>query len=261
MHMSLWIILPVRSCRCCVILKKLVDTNKISFYIAISKLSSLLNIKNIMQIPKETVRQTLLKCARQEFRKKGFIKANMREIAQKSGISTGNIYNYFPGKDELFREVVSPTIEHIEMVYNNYDDMDYINDPDKWGLEYHFDFIQRVVLFIDKHRDNLKLLLFKSQGSELEGYKEELIERYTAMMIKSMHVMREMNPDAVKDVSHFFIHTISSTYANVFTELLMHDLPPEEMLKNMNELMLFMFNGWNSFLNKDLMFKHTEENV
>ena len=55
-----------------------------------------------MQVPKEDIRSRILTVARQQFEKKGYSKASMREMAKLAGIGVGNIYNYFTNKDELF---------------------------------------------------------------------------------------------------------------------------------------------------------------
>lgn len=68
----------------------------------------------------------------------------MRMIAADSRVSTSNIYNYFQSKDQIFRAILNPLLE----------------------------------AFINQEKDhnnpeNLKLLLFKSHGSSVEGFHDE----------------------------------------------------------------------------------------
>ena len=61
------------------------------------------------QVLKDSVRDTILKNAGEEFLEQGYEKASMRSIAQKSKMTVGNLYRYFKSKDELSDTIVSPT--------------------------------------------------------------------------------------------------------------------------------------------------------
>jgi AcrR family transcriptional regulator len=47
-------------------------------------------------------RGKILKAATQLFRRQGFHGTSTRQIAEKAGVSLGNIYNHFPNKEDLF---------------------------------------------------------------------------------------------------------------------------------------------------------------
>ena len=61
-----------------------------------------------MQIPKDNIRNNILKAAENIFLEKGYSKTSMREIAAKSNVVLSNIYNYFKNKDEIFCQIVRP---------------------------------------------------------------------------------------------------------------------------------------------------------
>jgi AcrR family transcriptional regulator len=50
---------------------------------------------------KEATKKKILEVSLQLFRKKGFGRTTMRDIAKKSGIALGTTYNYFPTKEHL----------------------------------------------------------------------------------------------------------------------------------------------------------------
>ena len=52
-----------------------------------------------MQIPKDNIRNNILKAAENIFLEKGYSKTSMREIAAKSNVVLSNIYNYFKNKE------------------------------------------------------------------------------------------------------------------------------------------------------------------
>ena len=67
----------------------------------------------IMQMPKPKVRKKILDSAIDEFLVAGYRRASMRNIAQQAGITVGNIYAYFSGKDDLFETIISPVLESV----------------------------------------------------------------------------------------------------------------------------------------------------
>lgn len=54
--------------------------------------------------------QLILDTAQKLFSEKGYAATGLREIAEKAGISIGNIYNYFKNKEELFHRLLDPRI-------------------------------------------------------------------------------------------------------------------------------------------------------
>ena len=61
-----------------------------------------------MQRLKEGTRERIVAAGRDEFMRKGFAAASMREIAQRAALAVGNLYRYFAGKEALFEAVVRP---------------------------------------------------------------------------------------------------------------------------------------------------------
>lgn len=58
------------------------------------------------QMQDEINRRHILDAAERIFARQGFYEATLREIAAEAEFSTGTIYNFFDGKDDLFRRVV-----------------------------------------------------------------------------------------------------------------------------------------------------------
>lgn len=70
----------------------------------------------------EDRRQNIINAAKQLFSEKGYAATGLREIAEKAGVSLGNIYNYFKNKEEIFCSIFTPeqigstlkdTLEHL----------------------------------------------------------------------------------------------------------------------------------------------------
>lgn len=52
-------------------------------------------------------KQKIMKAAMDVFSRKGYAKANIREIARTAGISVGGVYLYFRNKEELYRSLIN----------------------------------------------------------------------------------------------------------------------------------------------------------
>ena len=66
-----------------------------------------------MQYLKEEVRARILGAALDEFEEHGYISAQVRRIAERAGVSTGNLYRYFASKDDIFDTIVRASYERI----------------------------------------------------------------------------------------------------------------------------------------------------
>ena len=66
-----------------------------------------------MQIKKREIKARLMQSAKDEFLKKGFEKASIREIVKNAGTTIGNFYNYFEGKEDIFSAIVKKTYSQI----------------------------------------------------------------------------------------------------------------------------------------------------
>lgn len=76
-----------------------------------------------MQVLKPEIRLSILNSARTEFEKFGYGNSSMRGIASGAGITMGNLYRYFPSKQDIFGAVVEPALEGmVGLVRHSHDD-------------------------------------------------------------------------------------------------------------------------------------------
>ena len=75
--------------------------------------------KNWMRKKDENLRSTLLDLSREIADTEGIGAINIRSIAQKAGVATGTVYNYFANKDEILlaltEEYWKQTLHDMEM--------------------------------------------------------------------------------------------------------------------------------------------------
>lgn len=66
-----------------------------------------------MQVQKDEVRSKIIETATEEFYINGYDNSSLRNIAAQAGMTVGNLYSYFSGKDDLFENVVAPAWEQL----------------------------------------------------------------------------------------------------------------------------------------------------
>ena len=195
-----------------------------------------------MQILKKEVKERILNAARAEFGEHGFAKAKMRSIAERAGVSTGNLYTYFPNKDDLFCALVAPAVDQIN-AHTNYDR---IKSPENSDVcctyEWNRDLYLEIADVHCRNREDLKLIYFKSQGSSLEDFREDCIRKLDETAPHDKYALPQS--EAGERVDKFLWHSLHSFVVNTFIEMMMHDLSREEMMQCAVDLATYMYYGW-----------------
>ncbi|MEA1906345.1 MAG: TetR/AcrR family transcriptional regulator [Euryarchaeota archaeon] len=194
-----------------------------------------------MQTLKKEVKERILKAARTEFGEHGFAKAKMRSIAERAGVSTGNLYTYFPNKDDLFCTLVKPAVDQIN-AHTNYDRIRSENGCMGYTYEWHLDFYREIADVHYQNHEDLKLILFKSQGSSLENFREDCIRKLDETIPHDK--CASSHSEAGERVDEFLWHSLHSFVVNTFIEMTMHDLSREEMVQCAADLATYIHYGW-----------------
>lgn len=201
-----------------------------------------------MQIQKDDIRKNILKTARKEFLENGFKDTSMRSIAQKTGVGLSNIYNYFRNKDEIFREVLTGLLNAMDRVIEEHNSPEHISVDIFSSNEYMHSQINMFVELIANYKEDFELLLFKSAGSSLENYRHDFTDKHTETGKEYIRMMKEKYPSINADISDFFIHTMSSWWFSIITELVMHDLSHNKLEKFISEYMEYGTAGWKKIM-------------
>lgn len=198
--------------------------------------------ENKLQFIKDEIRQRMIDAAKEEFLKKGFEKASVRTICLKAKTSKSNLYNYFRNKDHLFYSILEPALTVIQkgieqaVVEASGDSLSYTEESQSRN-------IGAVMDFIFEYPAEAKLLLFKSRGSSLEAFKDQIIDKFTDILYGWV---KTNTPD--KDISRFFIRCVSSFYMSGIEQTILNGAPKEQVGKHINEFVRFVYNGWKGVL-------------
>lgn len=117
---------------------------------------------------RNTRREAVLRAARKVFEKKGLEGASIRMIADAANCTTGAIYPYFKGKEEIYAEVLSRSLEdwRIHLI----SDIEVARTPEKRfeaALISHF-------TWYAKRPNDLSLALYLFNGLKPQGLTREL---------------------------------------------------------------------------------------
>jgi len=111
---------------------------------------------------KAQARYEIFEAAEKLFAKKGFHLTNVQDIAKEVGFSTGSFYQHFPGKEELYSELLKyRTSEFLKTI--------------KEGLERQSDpvdqietYIETVTRFCQTHIDSFRIYINETSGFQWE---------------------------------------------------------------------------------------------
>lgn len=130
-----------------------------------------------MQILKDEVKNSIRQAALAEFKKHGYLKASIRQIADAAGITPGNIYRYFKSKDDLFDELIQPIQEQLAEVLRVCKQE--VDNTLCTALSDHLLILRRIdaslMLLFKESSTELTILLNLSEGSQFASAKQDLI--------------------------------------------------------------------------------------
>lgn len=200
-----------------------------------------------MQILKDEVRKLIIDESRKEFFDNGFQAASMRSISLKADVGLSNIYNYFKNKDDIFCVILNPLIEEIDHVLADYKkaSVDDFRSPERLRK-----FVVRHIGQIKKHSELMKLLLYRSQGSSLESFRDDFTDKATKIIMELLEKEKINNPKSTIDVSEFFVHAFCAWEIAMIGEVLTHHLTARKLDRFIDEYVNFSTSGWSNLLGK-----------
>jgi AcrR family transcriptional regulator len=201
-----------------------------------------------MQILKSDIRKKILTVSRKHFLEKGFRETTTRDIAREAGITLSNLYHYFASKDDLFCCLLKPATDALDNLLSERHGKDGYDIAAIQAEGYADRELEEYMTIIARHRSSIKLLLFKSQGSSLETYKEYFVEKATRQVLDWFGAMKQQHPELNTGISDFFIHLNNVWMFTLLEEILMHDLPEEQTRSVLSEYIQFELIGWRKMM-------------
>lgn len=201
-----------------------------------------------MKQDNETIKK-LLQSARTEFMEKGYMKASLRNICRNAGVTTGALYFFFKDKEDLFESVTKETVNGIYQIMQAH----FIEERDmaERGMLFSpvsseenkdFDVARMIIHQMYFNREDILLVLTKSQGSAIENIADRFIEtaeqHYKAMALE----MQQAYPGRVLDDK--FIHWLAHEQIGAFIYMITHIDDEEEAVRYISQAITYMMSGW-----------------
>lgn len=203
---------------------------------------------------KET-RSKLLASAKAEFLEKGYMKASLRTICKNAELTTGALYFFFKDKDDLFCSLVKDTVEGIRgvMLMHYQEERQHAESGNltEEVLEDGTDDLGAAIQAIHQmyqRRDEVLLVLTKSQGSSMEGILDQFIEESENHLQAMAKEIQKHKPDVIID--HNYIHWLAHMQIDAFVYMITHIENEIEAIRYMAQAVTFMIEGWTGMLKK-----------
>ncbi len=181
-----------------------------------------------------------------EFLDKGFQGASLRQIVKNAGVTTGAFYGYFPSKEALFASIVEPhaavLMGRFMEAQSSFADLPEAEQPEHMGSESGA-YLAWMVDYVCAHREPVKLLLCRAEGTSYEDFLHKMVEVEVEATLRYMEVLHRLGQD-VPELGRSLCHIIVSGMFNSIFEVVVHDMPYEQALRDVNQLQAFYTAGW-----------------
>ena len=184
--------------------------------------------------------------ALEEFSEKGFLGASLRQIVKNAGVTTGAFYGYFSSKEALFAAIVEPhaaaLMGRFMEAQTGFAELPEEDQPEHMG-EASSDYVDWMVDYICQNREPVKLLLCRAEGTGYESFVHNMVEVEVEYTLRYMEVLRRLGR-RVPTLSRSLCHIIASGMFNGLFEVVIHDMPYEQALRDVKQLRAFYTAGW-----------------
>ena len=182
-----------------------------------------------------------------EFLDKGFQGASLRQIVKNAGVTTGAFYGYFSSKEALFASIVEPhaaaLMGRFMEAQTSFSELPEQEQPEHMGLESSQCVNWMVDYIFCDHREPVKLLLCKAEGTSYEHFVHNMVEVEVEYTLRYMDVLRRLGRE-VPELSQSLCHIIASGMFNGLFEIVVHDMPKEQALRDVEQFRTFYTGGW-----------------
>ena len=186
------------------------------------------------------------KSALMEFLDKGFLGASLRQIVKNAGVTTGAFYGYFSSKEALFASIVEPhaaaLMGRFMETQITFAELPEAEQPSHMGVE-SSSYLGWMVEYICQHRDPVKLLLCRAEGTSYEHFIHNMVEIEVEYTLRYVEVLRRLGRD-VPALSQSLCHIIASSMFSGLFEIAVHDMPREQALRDVEQFRSFYAGGW-----------------
>ncbi len=197
-----------------------------------------------MAVRDTSIDPKLLDSAREEFLKKGFLKADLKTICNNAGVTTGAVYKRYKGKEELFEAVVGEVVNALDSFLESRSEIDLSTLTDdeiraSWKMSY--DSMIPMFRMLRSYGDDFKILIDRSSGTRYENFSHDYV-------IKMSYEYEQFYKEAYKrgiakaKVSRDEFHILLTSFWSAICEPFVHDMSKKQMEEHCH--MMCRFFDW-----------------
>ncbi len=190
--------------------------------------------------------ERIQQAALEEFSDKGFLGASLRQIVKNAGVTTGAFYGYFSSKEALFASIVEPhaaaLMGRFMEAQTSFAELPEEEQPVSMG-ESSGQYVDWMVDYICEHREPVKLLLCRAEGTSYEHFIHNMVEIEVEYTLKYMNVLRHLGKK-IPELNESLCHIIASGMFSGLFEIAVHDLPREQAHRDISQFRSFYTAGW-----------------
>ena len=194
--------------------------------------------------------EKIQQAALEEFSEKGFLGASLRQIVKNAGVTTGAFYGYFSSKEALFASLVEPhaaaLMGRFMEAQTGFAELPEQEQPAHMG-EASSDYVDWMVDYICAHREPVKLLLCCAEGTSYEHFVHNMVEAEVEYTQRYMEVLRRLGRD-IPVLDKSLCHIIASGMFNGIFEIVVHDMPRDQAMRDVDQLRAFYTAGWSKLM-------------
>ena len=199
-----------------------------------------------MEARSSSTLENIQQAAMAEFLEKGFLGASLRQIVKNAGVTTGAFYGYFSSKEALFASIVEPHAAALMGKFmeaqSDFAELPEEEQPERMG-EASGQCVRWMVEYICQHRQPVKLLLCRAEGTSYEHFVHNMVEVEVESTLQYMEVLRHLGRD-IPELNRSLCHIIASGIFNGLFEIVIHDMPLEQALRDVEQFRSFYTGGW-----------------
>lgn len=187
-----------------------------------------------MQVLKEEIKSNILLSAKILFLKDGFQKTSMQAIADKVGISKGNLYNYYKNKEDIFEILVFSSVNKLDSFTKKFIDTNFnMRDNSFSNL-----LVEQTIKLYDE-KEGLQLVLDSSAGTKYESIIGNAIQVLAKKI--SYKVFRDTQNEYISFI-------IANNLITCIIEVIRNSTTEKELKININLFALYHENGIKALL-------------
>lgn len=194
------------------------------------------------QYKKNEVKDKIDQAAMEVFSKKGYQNTKIADIAEKAGISVGNVYRYYKSKEEILHELIPEDFfQQFQSALNKKVSSWYEGNESNYHMQADKEFFE---LFVEK-KEQFSILIGGCNETKYENLKSQMINFMTDLFIS--RYAGKLSFDYIKNKE--IIQLIYEKHFEMMVSIFKEPCHEEELKEKIILLNAYHVNGITSFIN------------